>query len=719
MSAEAEKQIRQALADKHLQSALKSFTALTKIGRQMGMTGIDFPVLRQDLHNRKERAIDHLPQLIVQFKKNACDAGAIVFEAKTAEEAVNYVLKLARERGVKNIVKSKSMVSEEIDLRGKLEQVGIRVDETDIGERIVQLAGERPAHIVGPAIHKTREQIAGLFGKLLDREISTDAQILLDTARESLRDSYLKADMGISGANIAIADSGTLVILTNEGNGQMVTTLAPIHIAIVGIEKIVHDFADANAVLRLLSRSCVGTKMTSYVSFITGISKVDNSCDSFFPAGQGPRELHIILLDNGRSTMRESEMFRQALYCIKCGSCLNICPVFASVSGQTYGYVYQGGIGTVLTAFYHGWQLAHELAEMCMGCLSCRDVCPADIDIPQMIREVRKKYHEEKILNVDKTFVYRAVLKNPGVLNMTVKAGRFLQKPFVDRDAMIRKLPLVFGKITDIISLPSITPASLRDCSPTFKSTGDNDRSRVAFFSGCVASYLYTGLGESVLQALNNLNVIAIYPPDQTCCGAPVYFNGDSKTTLSMAVHNIEVLLETGADYIVTVCPGCAVMLKKEYLRLTEKDKILYSKALSVSGKIRDFSQLMIGHSGKAEVSKSGSTRVTYHDPCHLKRGLGIWLEPRKLIEVAGLELVEMDDADACCGFGGDSLLTHPDLCGSILNRKLDNIEATGADAVITACTACVLQLRGGLDKRGSKIKVVHIADLFKVTGHP
>ena len=713
MSGKLRKQVRRALADETLQAALSRFTILTKFGRQMGMTGIDFEALRQDLHQRKARAIDNLPALIREFQQNATAAGAIVFEAEDAGKANEYIAGLALRHGIKHVIKSKSMLTEEIGLRHHLERLGVRVDETDIGERIVQLAGEKPAHIVGPAIHKTTEQIASLFSELLGEQVSTESQPLLDTVRESLRQSYLDADMGISGANIALSETGTIVILTNEGNGQLVTTLSPLHVAVVGIEKIMSGFEDANAVLRLLSRSCVGTKMTVYTSFITGTGQADLISGKPLPGGQGPRELHIVLVDNGRSSMRDSNDFREALYCIKCGVCLNVCPVFASLSGQTYGHVYQGGIGTILTAFYHDRERSRELSEMCLGCMSCKSVCPAGIDIPDLIRRMRTHHVREKGLPTVKRLAYGMVLRHPARLESAAGACAKLQGPFLDSDSMINRLPYPLGSITDTISLPGLNTNLLRSRLAEFSLPSQSKSPKIAFYSGCVTSFAYPELGEDVMRLLEKSDLAPYYPQEQACCGAPAYFSGDSATALALAQRNIEALSNSDPDYVVTVCPGCAVMLKNEFPTLTESDPALHEKAVSLSGRVRDLSQLLSELGKKPAATAAHEKKVTYHDPCHLKRGLGISSEPRQLIEAAGYKLVEMNDSDACCGFGGDALLSHPELCGSVLQRKLANIEATGVDTVVTACTACVLQLRGGLHKKNSPIKVVHIADLL------
>ncbi|PIZ27309.1 MAG: [Fe-S]-binding protein, partial [Chloroflexi bacterium CG_4_10_14_0_8_um_filter_46_9] len=269
MTAKMRRRVNKALADKNLQTALPTFMLITKVARQIGMQGIDFSTLRDELRRVKEKSIANLPQLVQQFKAQATKAGAVVYEAKDAQDVDNYILKLAREHNVKQIVKSKSMVTEEIELNKHLKDAGIEVTETDLGEYIVQLAGEKPSHLVGPAIHKTIEQIAELFSKVTGEELGLDPQKLAEVARHILRQAYLNADMGISGANIAIAETGTLVIVTNEANGCLVTTLPPIHVAVVGYEKLVSSLDDATTILKLLSRNTTGQRQSVYVSYIT------------------------------------------------------------------------------------------------------------------------------------------------------------------------------------------------------------------------------------------------------------------------------------------------------------------------------------------------------------------------------------------------------------------------------------------------------------------
>lgn len=713
MSRAMAKRVHKALTDENLQVALTRLMGLIKFARQIAFEGVDFDSLSQEIRSVKEKSIANLPELVEQFKAEATGAGAVVYEARDAHDANDYVQKLAQERNVKHIVKSKSMLTEEIELREHLEKAGIEVTETDLGEWLVQLAGERPAHITGPAVHKTIEQVAELISRATGQKLGPDPQALLDAARSVLRQSYIDADMGMSGANIAIAETGTLVIVTNEGNGCMATTLPPLHVALVGYEKLVSSWEDAAAIFRLLSRCTVGMKMPVYVSHITGPSRTDAISGVTLRGASGPGEVHIVLVDNGRWQMRDSADFREALYCVKCGACLNVCPVFASLAGQVYGYIYQGGIGAILTAFLHGLDRAEDPASLCLGCMACKEACPARIDIPRMITRLRARLALEKGLPWTSKLVYRSILKYPGRLDAAVKIGSYLQKPFADKDSIIRRLPRPLNSLTQTISLPALSHRPLRDRLSDYSSPGKVGKPKVAFYSGCVASYAYPQLGEDVMKVVRECGADPYYPVGQACCGAPALFAGDTETALSLAKANIAALEEMSPDYIVTVCPGCAAMLQRQYLELTAAGSEWHNRARALSAKIRDFSQLVLELTPSVEKKPQRNQRVTYHDPCHLKRGVGVFSEPRRLLEREGFELVEMADADACCGFGGKIVLDYPELSGSVLKRKLDNIEATGVDTVVTNCIPCVLQLRGGLDKRQSQIKVMHSAELL------
>jgi len=706
------RQVDRALSDQNLQTALSRLVSLIKIGRQITFTGVDFDGLSRQIRRVKERAIDRLPELTEEFKKRASASGAVVYEAKDAKEANTYVLNLARQKGIQSIVKSKSMLTEEIGLREHLERAGIEVTETDIGEWIVQLAGERPAHLVGPAIHKTIEQVAELLSKATGQKLEPEPQLLLDVARNTLRHHYLDAQMGISGINMAIAETGTLAIVTNEGNGCMVTTLPPVHVAMVGYEKIVATWEDTATILRLLSRCTTSMKMPVYVSYITGPSRIASSLGISTAGATGPSELHIVLVDNGRWEMWRSSDFREALYCIKCGACLNVCPVFSSLAGQVYGYIYQGGIGAILTAFFHGLDKACDPASLCLGCMACREACPARIDIPDLVLRLKAMIANKKGLPWTEHFVYNTFLKHPQRLDAAMKAVYYIEKRFADPDATVRHLPSPLDKLTDAISLPVLSSAPLRQRLTRLSHPKTTGQPKVALYAGCVGNYVYPETCERAVQVLQKYGADVYFPTDQGCCGAPAYFSGDIATSLSLAEANITALEKENPDYIVTLCPGCAAMLKQKYPSLTQSQLSLNQRANAIADKVRDFSQLVLQLSPTV-IDTPATQKVTYHDPCHLKRGLGVTSEPRQLLQRHGFEIVEMQDAYACCGFGGKMLLDYPQLSASVLKRKLDNIEATGATTVVTSCLPCVLQLKGGLDKRKSPIKVVHIAELL------
>jgi len=712
MSHSMSQRVSKALNDQNLQTALSRLASIIKIGRQITFAGVDFDGLSREIRRVKEKAVSDLPRLAEEFKKQATKAGAVIYEAKDAKEANAYVLRIAKEKRVKRIVKTKSMLAEEVGLREHLERAGIKVTETDIGEWIVQLAGERPAHLVGPALHKTIEQVAELFSRTTGQKLEPQPQLLLDVARNTLRQHYIDAEMGISGANMAIAETGTLAIVTNEGNGCMVTTLPPVHVALVGYEKIVATWEDTAAILRLLSRCTASMKMPVYVSYITGPSHISRQQGTHGKSASGPAELHIVLVDNGRWQMWQSPDFREALYCIKCGACLNVCPVFASVAGQVYGYIYQGGIGAVLTAFHHGLEKARDPASLCLGCMACRDACPARIDIPQLLLRLKATIAEKKGLPWTEHFIYSTFLKHPQRMDAAAKAVYYLEKRFAGPDAAVRHLPSPLNKLTDSISLPIVSPVPLRQRLAHQSHPRSTGQPKVALFAGCIGNYVYPQTCEQAAETLRKCGADVYFPASQGCCGAPAYFSGDTATSLRLAETNITALEKDSPDYIVTLCPGCAVMLKEQYLPLIQASPALYQRAKSLVDKIRDFSQLVLQLAPQTVPFITSGEKVTYHDPCHLKRGLGIATEPRQLLQRLGYEIVEMADSDACCGFGGKVLLDYPQLSASVLKRKLDAIEATGATTVVTSCLPCVLQLRGGMDKRRSDIKVVHIADL-------
>src|SRR5437764_1115714 len=277
------------------------------------------------------------------------------------------------------------MASEEIELNPYLENLGMEVVETDLGERMVQLTHTRPSHLIAPAIHLTKENAAEVFGT------EPTVEAIQSHARASLRKKFIEASVGISGANMAIAETGTLVLVTNEGNADLTTTLPPVHIALFGIDKLVASLDDAVAVLRMLPRSGTGQIMSSYVNWITGPSRSADIEQSLTIGVHGPREMHCVILDNGREKMLDDPIFRDALTCVRCGACSNACPPFMAVSGHQFGHIYNGPIGLVLSPFHHGVESADLPNTLCVQCNACQEICPVDIPLPRQILEHRRR----------------------------------------------------------------------------------------------------------------------------------------------------------------------------------------------------------------------------------------------------------------------------------------------------------------------------------------
>ncbi|MGB9079696.1 MAG: LutB/LldF family L-lactate oxidation iron-sulfur protein [Desulfuromonadaceae bacterium] len=369
-----------AIKDGSLRKAMRQATDTFGSRRSVAMESVDFSALREKASAIRMEVLDNLPAYIESFTTRATKAGASVHRAADAESANRIIADILKSNNVKMVAKGKSMVSEEIHLNAHLEKEGFEVVETDLGEYIIQLEGETPSHIIVPAIHKNRRQVGRLFADRLGVDYSEDPQVLTKIARKVLREKFLAADAGISGANFAIAESGSLVLFTNEGNGRMVTSVPPLHIAILSIEKILPSLTDLPTFIRLLPRSATGQMITSYVSILTGNRKADDAT--------GARELHIVLLDNGRSGILGGDC-REILKCIRCGACMNVCPVYRTVGGHAYGWTYPGPMGIILTTLLTGMARSHPLVDASTLCGACNDACPVKVPLQEMILKQR------------------------------------------------------------------------------------------------------------------------------------------------------------------------------------------------------------------------------------------------------------------------------------------------------------------------------------------
>lgn len=383
---------REALADRHLKIGLDRTTGLLRSRRKAAVEAFpQYADVREAGSRIKAHVLDNLDVYLERFVHNAEAAGAVVHLAETKERACEIVVEICRQHKVRSATRVKSMLGEEIGLPAALERAGIERVETDLAEHIIQLAGDPPSHIVVPALHKTHEQVGELF-RAHHREPMASDEIpdMVESARRELRRRYFKADAGISGANFLIADSGTVVTVTNEGNAELTTELPDLHIVTAGIEKLVPNLAHTNILLRLLARAALGMEITQYTSFFTGPKRKGDR--------DGPLAMHIVLVDNRRSEMLADPLLKPMLKCIRCGACMNHCPVYAAVGGHSYGAVYPGPMGAILTPSLSSLEEAKDLPHACTLNGACQEVCPVKIPLTDIMRDLRARTFERGLV---------------------------------------------------------------------------------------------------------------------------------------------------------------------------------------------------------------------------------------------------------------------------------------------------------------------------------
>ncbi len=422
------------LNDAKVQRAMRNFNLAA--ARARAVTEVDnFEDLRTAAAAIRDRSLADLDVWLERFEREATRRGTKVHWAETHEDINRIVLEIARAADVRKVIKSKSMVSEESHLNQALEGAGIQVVETDLGEYIIQLAGETPSHIIAPAIHKTRDDVADLFHEHHKTPRKSDISELTMEARKFLREHFLSADMGISGSNFLLAETGSTFIVTNEGNGRMTTTMPRVHVAITGIEKVVPTLEDVSALMRVLARSATGQIISNYISVNTGPKQPGDT--------DGPEEMHVIIVDAGRSKLIGSDM-QEALRCIRCGACMNHCPVYQNIGGHAYGWVYPGPIGSVLTPNYIGLQNALDLPNAATLCNQCGVVCPVRIPLPDLMRKLREKQVDQGLRPRSERMALKLwswVASRPGLYAMLTKIAARMGRSMGGAEGVIRKLP--------------------------------------------------------------------------------------------------------------------------------------------------------------------------------------------------------------------------------------------------------------------------------------
>ena len=448
-----------ALADANLQQILGQLgDTLGRRNRDAWAALPNSDLIRERARTIKDQTLAELDRHLEQLERSVISRGGQVHWADDGEAACRIVVELILGRKATKVVKSKSMTTEEIHLNHALEGAGIEAVETDLGEYIIQLAGHRPSHIVAPAIHLSAKEIADILSKPAGERLPVERERLAGFARHALRQKFAEAEVGISGANFAIAETGSIVLVTNEGNGRLTCALPQCHIAIMGIEKVIPRLADLPCFLKVLARGATGQKLSIYTQLITG-PRQPGELD-------GPEEFHLVILDNGRSRILGSPL-RESLFCIRCGACLNACPIYRSVGGHAYGGVYAGPIGAVLTPLYDGLAANHHLPHASSLCGACQAACPVKIQIPDMLIKLREQLHQEpeqrSRLEALAYRLWARTLKSPWLYRLgTWLAMRTIGR-FKRGSPWIRKLPGKLGGWTQTRDFPAPAAERFRD----------------------------------------------------------------------------------------------------------------------------------------------------------------------------------------------------------------------------------------------------------------
>jgi iron-sulfur cluster protein len=707
---------REALADSRLPANLLAFQRAWRLTRDasfgrlareapaLGARTTDFDSARERLVAAKNAVVADPAAARATFLTAARRAGTQVHHASTAEDARTIVQSILQEHRVTLLAKGKSMVAEEVFLNEHLERSGVRVVETDLGEWIIQLARETPSHMVMPAIHKSRQQIASLFEQETHRWVPPDdvsAQVSL--ARAELRRVFMTADAGMIGANALIAENGTILLITNEGNGDLVSTLPRLLIVIAGWEKIVPTFADAVAQARLLARSGTGQEITTYTSFITG--------------PEPGAELHLVMVDNGRTAMWSDPDVREALRCIRCAACADVCPPYQVVGGHVFGYVYSGAIGLVNTPYHHGYEAAAGPQSLCVSCNACASVCPVGIPLPRLILDTRANVVERTGLSWTRRAVF-GVWGRPRLFDTLARVARLAQAPVKDRSGFL-KLPLPESLAWR--SVPGLAPRPARDLclGRTFEpdssgpwSSSDARGLTVAYFLQCIADRFSPEQIDAAIRVLRGCGVRVVVPPGQHCCGLAALDSGDRATAQQLARQTVEVLEASGADFVVTAAASCAIAIAHDYLRLLRDDPAWTDRAARLVKRTFDLLTFVDRIADPPQLPPLVGPSLTYHSFCQSTNVLGIAPVGPRLLRRCGLEVLDLPEMEVCCGFGGGASIDHPEVARGIATRKLDNVVATGAARLATDNPGCVLHLRGAAHARGLDLDVRHVAEL-------
>ncbi len=655
------------------------------------------PSAVKELRDVKERNLRELEENLELLRESVERRGGELYMVENAEEARRKIIEICRENNVKLVVKAKSMTSEEIELTKALEAEGITVMETDLGERIIQLAGEKPVHILGPALHKTKEDIARLFTEKLGKSVEPNAESILETVREDLREKFLSADMTITGANAIVAENAAVVLVTNEGNDRLSLAFTPIYLVVAGVEKIVRSVADALKIVYVLPRSATGQRLSSYVTF--------QSIEGFaYPrrGGRKRRKVYFVIIDNGRMKAREDPELAEALYCIRCSACLNTCPTYNMVGGHVFGYIYSGPMSVPWTLITHGLDKT-EFAQLCLTCGLCREVCPLEINLPYIASVAKHRYGER--------YGY------PEINQMMARYERFAS--LGSAAAGIVNLALKSSKIREILEnvigvdrrrpLPSFRRKHL---GKLFKEGGSGEAGKVALFTDSLIYYSYPEIGLAAARLLMELGFYVVLPP-QRSSGMPLIQYGFFEKAREVAEYNIESfypLVEEGY-IILSVEPTAEYCLRDPYIRLLGS-----REARAVAEHSYNFFEFLMKLDWdrvSRVLEHPKGLHVFYHLPCH-SRTLDGSIPVKEMLERLGVKVSHKNLG--CCGMAGTWGMKRNghgyDLSIAIGRQLASEYEKTGAEMIVTESTVCALQF-----KHLSRLPVKHPLELVYPRG--
>lgn len=687
--------VKAVLADAGFTEKMWSSMARARESRRRAIEQYGIDVHRMKLENREVKlssAADR--KLVERFAEEARRNGAVVLLARTGAEVIDHVEKVARRANADVIIKVKSLTTEEIDFNHELERRGLRCIETDLGELIVQLAHERPIHLVAPAAHKSVQDIAEIVNRELDLGVQAEHGAILRGVREYLRPIFLSARIGVTGGNIGIAETGTVIIETNEGNGRLVSSAPDIHIVVIGKEKIVASWDQVPGLVTGHAISASGQRATVYVSAMTQRLPLAGRSDG--------REMHVIILDNGRSMMAEDPWYSDALNCIRCGACMNVCPTYGIVGGHVFGYIYPGPIGIPWTAEVHGIERA-TFSHLCVSCGLCKEVCPIDIDIPMMIAKVKQEEVQMKgQLRANWFFASSETLAR--IASLSAPVSNWLLRTTISRYVMEK----VFG-VDRRRSLPSFSRKRLRNLL-TGERDGDGSAGRVVFFPDIYADYNDPELGAAAVRILRSLGYSVVLP-NLKWSGMPYVSYGELKKAARVAEYNLRVLrpfLREGY-HVVSTEPTAVYMLKGPYRKLAPGEDSELAAARSFT-----FFEFIEKSMDRLKLTPTLDTggKVGFHIPCH-DRGLTGGRQATRFLEKAGYS-VSVVETGTCCGMAGTfGMKSGPigyDLSMAVGERLFRLFRESGCTIAATESSVCSTQIN-----EGTGIRVLHPLKLVNV----